>query len=167
MRLLIIKTSSFIASIVGNNCSKVDQLWSILPVIYSWHFHYHNYLQNGVHNSRTLLLSILLTCWGIRLTFNFWRKGGYGNLIHHEEDYRWPIIRSKMHPLLFFVFNFTFIACYQVRKLHESFCILTFFFAICIFPEYSTFPHCRACVPSFDHIRSWNFSSRWQVLVEN
>jgi steroid 5-alpha reductase family enzyme len=117
--VLLVKTSSFIASIVGNNCSKVDQLWSILPVIYSWHFHYHNYLQNGVHNSRTLLISILLTCWGVRLTFNFWRKGGYGNLIHHEEDYRWPIIRSKMHPLVFIIFNFAFIACYQVRKLHE------------------------------------------------
>jgi hypothetical protein len=38
----------------------------------------------------------------------------YGNLIHHEEDYRWPILRAKMHPLVFQIFNLTFIACYQV-----------------------------------------------------
>ena len=37
----------------------------------------------------------------------------YGNLITHEEDYRWPILRKKMHPILFLIFNLTFIATYQ------------------------------------------------------
>jgi steroid 5-alpha reductase family enzyme len=55
----------------------------------------------------------LITLWAIRLTFNFWRKGGYGNLITHEEDYRWPILRKQMSPLVFLLFNLTFIASYQ------------------------------------------------------
>lgn len=107
--------SSFIASIIGQNCSKVDQLWSLVPVVYSWHFHYHDsLLHKGRLNPRTLFVSLLITLWGLRLSFNFWRKGGYGNLITHEEDYRWPILRKKMHPVLFLLFNLSFIATYQV-----------------------------------------------------
>jgi len=49
----------------------------------------------------------------VRLTYNFWRRGGYGNLIQHEEDYRWPILRKMMHPVVFQLFNLTFIAFYQ------------------------------------------------------
>jgi steroid 5-alpha reductase family enzyme len=48
--------------------------------------------------------------WGIRLTYNFARKGGY-NL--SSEDYRWPVIRAVVHPILFQIFNLTFIAFYQ------------------------------------------------------
>ncbi|RYY84473.1 hypothetical protein EON63_09190 [archaeon] len=41
----------------------------------------------------------------------------YGTFFHHEEDYRWPIIRAKMHPIIFWlVFNFSFIASYQVLQ---------------------------------------------------
>eukprot|EP01038_Epipyxis_sp_PR26KG_P006622 gene6622-9090_t len=106
---------SFVWSIIGQNCSKVDQLWSITPVVYSWLFYMHYSYQQQVFTPhyRLLLLSCLITLWGIRLTFNFWRKGGYGNLIHHEEDYRWPILRQKMHPIIFLIFNLTFIASYQ------------------------------------------------------
>lgn len=37
----------------------------------------------------------------------------YGNFFQHEEDYRWPIIRGKMHPVVFLLFNLSFIASYQ------------------------------------------------------
>mmetsp|Transcript_94315 Transcript_94315/g.184946 ORF Transcript_94315/g.184946 Transcript_94315/m.184946 type:complete len:344 (+) Transcript_94315:26-1057(+) len=106
---------SFIWSIVGNNCSKVDQIWSIAPVLYCWHFFIHYAGNHGaapVH-WRLLCVCLLSTLWGIRLTFNFWRKGGYGTFIEHEEDYRWPILRAKMHPVVFLLFNFSFIAIYQ------------------------------------------------------
>jgi steroid 5-alpha reductase family enzyme len=109
---------SFIWSIVGNNCSKVDQIWSITPVMFSWHFYLH-YVHNpylegaGGSHPRLLLLCLLVTCWGVRLTYNFWRRGGYGNFFVHEEDYRWPILRKQMHPVTFFFFNATFIATYQ------------------------------------------------------
>ena len=104
---------SFIWSIIGQNCSKVDQIWSIAPVLYCWHFYAHSILSNQQSHSRLLLLCLLVTIWGVRLTFNFWRKGGYGTFFVHEEDYRWPILRAKMHPIVFQLFNLTFIATYQ------------------------------------------------------
>jgi len=48
--------------------------------------------------------------WGARLTFNFARKGGYGK---GGEDYRWDILRKRMSPWLFQLFNATFISPYQ------------------------------------------------------
>lgn len=106
---------SFVWSIVGNNCSKVDQIWSIVPVLYCWHFYAHftgTHPNSGTHHP-LLLLCTLVTFWGARLTFNFWRKDGYGTFFVHEEDYRWPILRAKMHPVVFLLFNLSFIATYQ------------------------------------------------------
>ena len=62
-------------------------------------------------NPRLLAVAVLVTIWGVRLTWNFYRKGGYSL---HGEDYRWPVIRSKIHPVLFQLFNLFFIAVYQV-----------------------------------------------------
>ncbi len=105
---------SFVWSLICNNVSKVDQIWSITPWVYSLHFCYMFYLKNNnkIH-IRLFFMTGLMILWGIRLTYNFWRRGGYGNLISHEEDYRWPILRSKMSKPVFFIFNFTFIATYQ------------------------------------------------------
>lgn len=112
---LIFIIYSFVLSIITGNCSKVDQLWSLVPVFYCWHFYLHYYLLNpAIPHYRLLLLCILVTCWGMRLTFNFWRKGGYGTFTESaEEDYRWPILRKSMHPIIFLIFNLTFIASYQ------------------------------------------------------
>jgi steroid 5-alpha reductase family enzyme len=105
---------SFSWSIVGQNCSKVDQIWSITPVVFVLHILVHYHSQTGLWHVRLVHLSILVLLWGARLTFNFWRKGGYGNFFVHEEDYRWPILRRSMHPIVFWiVFNFSFIATYQ------------------------------------------------------
>jgi steroid 5-alpha reductase family enzyme len=84
---------SFVWSVIGRNASKVDQIWSIVPVIYCWQFFFYHVTHQGDIHYRLLLLCILVTFWGARLTFNFWRKGGYGNFFRHEEDYRWPILR--------------------------------------------------------------------------
>lgn len=111
---LIFSSYCFITSIISQNASKVDQIWSITPWIYAWHFFIHRSLFETQDHNRLLLVCVLMTWWGLRLTFNFWRRGGYGNLIHHEEDYRWPILRKMMNPFLFWVvFNITFIAFYQ------------------------------------------------------
>jgi steroid 5-alpha reductase family enzyme len=104
---------SFVWSIIGNNCSKVDQIWSIVPWIYMWIFVIHHYLLHQIIHLRLMLVTILATLWGIRLTYNFWRRGGYGTFFTHEEDYRWPIIRTKMNSFVFLIFNFSFIATYQ------------------------------------------------------
>jgi steroid 5-alpha reductase family enzyme len=104
----------FIWSIVCNNVSKVDQIWSIIPFVYSWVFFFHYYFtNNGVIHFRLLVATLLITLWGIRLTFNFARRGGYGNFIQHEEDYRWPILRKQMNLPSWLLFNLTFIAGYQ------------------------------------------------------
>jgi steroid 5-alpha reductase family enzyme len=113
--VVIVVIYSFVWSILGRNCSKVDQIWSITPILFVAHALYHyQRTHNGVWHIRLVLLTTLVSLWGIRLTFNFWRKGGYGNFFVHEEDYRWPILRKQMHPFIFWiVFNFSFIAAYQ------------------------------------------------------
>lgn len=101
---------SFVTSVVSGNASKVDQLWSITPVLYCWLV----YTESQQSHQRLLLLCCLVSLWGARLTYNFWIKGGYGNLIKHEEDYRWPILRKLINNWwLFLLFNLTFIAAYQ------------------------------------------------------
>ncbi len=62
-------------------------------------------------------MASLVTIWGLRLTYNFYRKGGY-NIIpwKGEEDYRWKILRES--PVLngrfrFGLFNLFFISFYQ------------------------------------------------------
>ncbi len=56
---------------------------------------------------------MLATAWGARLTFNFARKGGYTGV----EDYRWAILRGRMRPWQFQVFNVLFIIGYQMTLL--------------------------------------------------
>jgi len=103
---------SFVFSIVGQNCSKVDQIWSVTPWVFGWLFYAHR-AAHAPH-PRLLLVCILMTLWGTRLTFNFWRRGGYGNGWTHEEDYRWPVLRKIIgNWFLFLLFNITFIASYQ------------------------------------------------------
>lgn len=111
--MLVIAAYSLIWSIVGKNCSKVDQIWSITPWAYIWHFYLHNAITESLPCDRLFIVCLLTTCWGLRLTFNFARRGGYGNFFTHEEDYRWPILRKMMNPFLFLIFNITFIAFYQ------------------------------------------------------
>ncbi len=69
---------------------------------YAWHF-----AALSGWDSRGLLMAVLITMWGVRLTFNFWRKGGYNG----EEDYRWAVLRTKINnKFLFTIFNLTFIS---------------------------------------------------------
>ena len=111
---IIWATYCFLWSLVCDNVSKVDQIWSITPFFYCWYLYLHHaHNQGGVHE-RLLLVCVLTTLWGVRLTYNFYRRDGYGNLITHEEDYRWPILRKRIgNKWLFFLFNLTFIASYQ------------------------------------------------------
>jgi steroid 5-alpha reductase family enzyme len=54
-------------------------------------------------------MAVLVTLWGVRLTYNFARKGGYRGV----EDYRWEVLRSSMRPWQFQFFNLFFIVLYQ------------------------------------------------------
>lgn len=109
--VIIISFLCFVFALPSRNYSQVDRLWSVLPFAYVYHFLIISYLNHEKVDARLLLMAALTTAWGMRLTYNFARKGGY-SLSH--QDYRWPelmkIIRNRF---LFELFNFFFIAFYQ------------------------------------------------------
>jgi steroid 5-alpha reductase family enzyme len=64
-----------------------------------------------------VLMAILATVWGVRLTYNFSRQGGYSwRFWSGEEDYRWahlrewPVLRTRAGWI---AFNLLFISFYQ------------------------------------------------------
>ncbi|MDD4993987.1 MAG: DUF1295 domain-containing protein [Paludibacter sp.] len=101
----------FIVGELTRNFSQVDKIWSIMPIVYS-----------GVtlfafpDSPRVLIMSLLVTFWGLRLSYNFYRKGGY-NIIpwKGEEDYRWAVLRQnpKLKGFRTTLFNLLFISFYQ------------------------------------------------------
>jgi steroid 5-alpha reductase family enzyme len=96
---------AWIASLVTGDTSWVDRSWSIVPIVYAWVFAGFAHLANA----RLDVMAALVTVWGVRLTFNFARKGGYSGV----EDYRWPVLRASMPPWQFQLFNVFFIVLYQ------------------------------------------------------
>jgi steroid 5-alpha reductase family enzyme len=96
---------AWIASLVTGDTSWVDRMWSIVPVIYLWVFATKAHLDNP----RLDVMAALVTVWGVRLTYNFARKGGYSGV----EDYRWEVLRSSMRSWQFQLFNLIFIVLYQ------------------------------------------------------
>jgi len=102
----------FIVGELTNNNSQVDKLWSLVPIAYVW---YMTYL-GGMHE-RMVLMSVLVTIWGARLTFNFARKGAYSwKFWTGEEDYRWEILRKRpgfSNRFVWTLFNLFFICGYQ------------------------------------------------------
>ena len=100
-----ITAATWIASIATREYSWVDRVWSIAPVAYVWVF-----AATAGFDARLVLMAALVTLWGIRLTFNYARKGGYRP---GGEDYRWAVLRERMSPRWFQVFNLLFISVYQ------------------------------------------------------
>jgi steroid 5-alpha reductase family enzyme len=97
---------TWVLSLITREHSWVDRIWSVIPVVYVWVFA----AAAGLGDGRLTLMAGLVTLWGIRLTFNFARKGGYAR---GGEDYRWKYLRARMPRALFEVFNLLFIVCYQ------------------------------------------------------
>jgi steroid 5-alpha reductase family enzyme len=101
----------FLVSEITRNYSQVDKLWSLMPVVYGW------ITVAAEPSPRVVLMAVLVTLWGLRLSYNFYRKGGYHRIPWKgEEDYRWKIMRE--HPFLrgrlrFGLFNLVFISFYQ------------------------------------------------------
>jgi steroid 5-alpha reductase family enzyme len=102
----------FVVSELSGNNSQVDKLWSIVPIIYVWFMAY-----KGGFDASLVLMAILATLWGIRLTLNFARRDAYSwKFWSGEEDYRWAILRQN--PVLkgkvrWTLFSFFFICLYQ------------------------------------------------------
>lgn len=104
--------STFVIGEITNNNSQVDKIWSIIPLAYV------GYIAAQFNWSPRAILMFALVCiWGIRLSFNFARRGGYSwKFWEGDEDYRWEILRNKP-PLnnkwVWTLFNFGFICLYQ------------------------------------------------------
>jgi steroid 5-alpha reductase family enzyme len=95
----------WLLSLVTREYSWVDRLWSLAPPAYAWWFA----CASGFH-PRAIAAAALASVWGVRLTFNFARKGGYAK---GGEDYRWKALRERMHPALFAAFNVVFVSAFQ------------------------------------------------------
>ena len=96
----------WVLSLITKEYSWVDRLWSITPVLFAVHFAGYA----GFNDARLNLMATLAVLWGVRLTYNFVRKGGYKA---GGEDYRWEEIQEKIGPRWFQVLNATFIAPFQ------------------------------------------------------
>ncbi len=100
-----------LGEITGNN-SQVDKIWSLLPIAYCWIIA----VKGGMH-PRLVVMAVLATVWGLRLTFNFARKGAYKlKFWEGEEDYRWKVLRSTppfKNRAVWLVFDLFFISMYQ------------------------------------------------------
>ncbi|WP_426181218.1 DUF1295 domain-containing protein [Microbacterium sp. TWP3-1-2b2] len=102
----------WLLSLFTRDTSWVDRAWSIVPVVYVWIFAVAA-LTSDVDATRLVVMALLGTAWGARLTFNFARKGGYTG----TEDYRWAILRGRMRPWQFQAFNLLFIIGFQMTLL--------------------------------------------------
>ena len=97
---------------ITHNNSQVDKIWSLLPIAYCWIIA----VKGGMH-PRLVVMAVLATLWGVRLTYNFARKGAYKlKFWEGEEDYRWSIVRSLpflQKKIVWMAFDFFFISGYQ------------------------------------------------------
>ena len=117
LKILLIVTSCsvvfcFIVGEITRNNSQMDKLWSILPIIYGWII-----AIKGGMSFRLVIIAILITLWGVRLTYNFARKGAYSiRFWEGKEDYRWLVLRKKKifeSKIMWGLFDLFFISLYQ------------------------------------------------------
>ena len=110
---LVLSLIAFVVSTLSGNFSQVDKLWSVIPIVYAWIVAWHAGME-----SRIVLMACLVTIWGIRLSYNFARRGGYSwKFWTGEEDYRWAVLRAKPefnNSIKWGLFNLFFISLYQM-----------------------------------------------------
>ncbi|KAJ7116322.1 DUF1295-domain-containing protein [Mycena epipterygia] len=120
--------ATYVASIITSNVSQVDRLWTFLPTIYTTYFALLPFwpqeqpfylvpytpvalgISEGAYNPRAVMMLCLIITWMFRLSYNTYRRGLFSL---KDEDYRWAILRSQMHPILFQIVNLTFISGIQ------------------------------------------------------
>lgn len=111
MMLAVAAYCFIVGELTGNN-SQVDKLWSIIPIVYAGYFAYASEWE-----PRVTLMAVLVAIWGIRLTYNFSRRGAYSwKFWSGEEDYRWELLRKDPmfnSRLKWMLFDLFFICLYQ------------------------------------------------------
>lgn len=102
----------FIVGELTLNNSQMDKLWSLLPEIYLWVI-----AARGGMSPRLVVMAVLATIWGARLTYNFAKKGAYSiRFWSGEEDYRWVYLRNRKEfqpRWKWAIFDLFFISTYQ------------------------------------------------------
>jgi len=110
---LVAALACFLVSTLARNYSQVDKLWSTIPIAYVWIVA----IDSGFE-ARIVLMAVLVSFWGLRLTYNFSLKGGYSwRFWTGEEDYRWAVLQAKPEfaaPWKWVLFNLFFISLYQM-----------------------------------------------------
>ncbi|RMZ80230.1 hypothetical protein DV738_g2779, partial [Chaetothyriales sp. CBS 135597] len=94
---------------INKNYSQVDRVWSILPSVYIIHYVVYAWAA-GLDTVRIGAVALASTIWSIRLTYNYWRRGGYEV---GSEDYRWYYVKDYAGPAGMFLFNILFISLSQ------------------------------------------------------
>lgn len=114
--LLHLGTLVFILNKVTGDYSWVDRVWSLLPIGFAAHLLYYQVHCDHVALSlRQLIMFAFIFLWGARLTYNFFRKGGYTSA---GEDYRWAYIRKNYPKILVQLLNFFFTSYYQLYLIY-------------------------------------------------
>ena len=98
---IVLAATAWLLSVVTRDYSWVDRLWSICPPVYCLIVA----AVLGFGSARVNLMTALVCLWGVRLTFNAARKGGFRR---GGEDYRWAVVRERIGPLGFQVLNAVF-----------------------------------------------------------
>ena len=164
---MIVTAYSFFVGELAKNNSQVDKLWSLLPIAYIWIV-----AGYGDFTPRLVLMGILVTIWGVRLTVNFALKGAYQwRFWAGDEDYRWIVLRQKpeFNPRWkWTLFNLFFISGYQ------NFLILLFTLPAIVVLQNNTTPmgifdYTVAVLmlffilyETFADIQQWNYQSKKQ-----
>lgn len=99
---LVLALVAWLLSLITREVSWIDRLWSICPPIYCLIVAF----ALDFNSPRVTLMTTLVVAWGIRLTYNFARKGGYRP---GGEDYRWAHVRKQYGPVGFQLLSVTFV----------------------------------------------------------
>ena len=168
--VVVVIAYSFIAGELTGNNSQVDKLWSLLPIAYTWIA-----AAYGDFSPRLVIMGLLVTLWGVRLTLNFAMKGAYQwRFWAGDEDYRWQVLRRKpeFNPRWkWTLFNLFFISGYQ-NVLILLFTLPTIVVLQNITVPIGVFDYAVAVLMLFfiafetiADIQQWNFQSRKRALL--
>ena len=100
---VIVSILAWLTSVITREYSWADRLWSLCPPVYCLIVA----ADADFSSPRLNLMAVLVTLWGVRLTHNYARKGGFAR---GGEDYRWAAIHEKIGPAGFQALNLLFIA---------------------------------------------------------
>ena len=89
---IVFAIACWLLSVITREYSWVDRIWSICPAIYCLIVA----ADSDFSSTRLNAMSLLVAAWGVRLTFNFARRGGYRA---GGEDYRWKVVQERLGPV--------------------------------------------------------------------